>query len=50
MCRFFDFSDFAQKDGKKYDSSLKNGKNVTKDFLEKKKSMKTLYKMNPDKI
>jgi len=36
MCAIFKFSDFAQKGGKKSDSSLKFQQNFTKDFLGKK--------------
>ena len=36
MCAIFEFSDFTQKLRKKSDSSLKIGKNFTKDFPVKK--------------
>ena len=36
MSRIFEFSDFAQKVGKKSDSRLKNEKNFTQVFLLKK--------------
>ena len=46
MCAILGFSDFAQKCGKKSDSSLKIGKNFTKDFLVIFFPMGILCKMN----
>ena len=47
MCGIFEFSDFAQNMWKKSDSSLKIGKNFTKDFPVKKIYMEIPCKMNP---
>jgi len=46
--QFSSFLILLKKCGKKSDLSLKFGKNFTKDFPVKKKSMGILCKMNPD--